>query len=166
VEKVEIAGSQNNVNTLFRHHPETGLEAKFSMEFAVSILLIEGKAGLGEFTDAVVQRRDVRDMVNRSRFYADSEFDKRGAQETLQARLVEGNLIKIYRRDGTVVTGKSGFAKGSPENPMTYEEVADKFRGNTEFAKWPKKKTESVIEMTKTLEALPDLSKLTTALTT
>jgi len=166
VEKVEIAGSQNNVNTLFHHHPETGLEAKFSMEFAVSILLVAGKAGLGEFTDAVVQRPDVRDMVNRSRFYSDPEFDRRGAQETLQARLVEGNLIKIYRRDGTVVTGKSGFAKGSPENPMTYEEVADKFRGNAEFAKWPKKKTESIIEMTKTLEALPDLSKLTTALTT
>jgi 2-methylcitrate dehydratase PrpD len=105
-------------------------------------------------------------MVSRSRFYADPEFDKRGEQETLQAKLVEGNLIKIYRRDGTVVTGKSGFAKGSPENPMTYEEVADKFRSNAEFAKWPKKKTESVIEMTKTLEALPDLSKLTTALTT
>ena len=49
---------------------------------------------------------------------------------------------------------------------MTYDEVADKFRGNAEFAKWPKQKTESVIEMTKTIETLPNLSKLTAALTT
>jgi 2-methylcitrate dehydratase PrpD len=125
-----------------------------------------GKAGLSEFTDAVVQRPDVQDMIGRSRFYADPEFDKKGTQESLQARLVEGNLIRIYRKDGTVVTGKSGFAKGSPENPMTYDEVADKFRGNAEFAKWPKQKTESIIEMTKTIETLPNLSKLTAALTT
>jgi len=34
----------------------TGLEGKFSMEFAISILLLDRKAGLLEFTDAVVQR--------------------------------------------------------------------------------------------------------------
>jgi 2-methylcitrate dehydratase PrpD len=136
------------------------------MEYAVSVLLVVGKAGLSEFTDAVVQRPDVQDMISRSRFYADPEFDKKGTQESLQARLVEGNLIRIYRKDGTVLTGKSGFAKGSPENPMTYDEVADKFRSNAEFAKWPKQKTESVIEITKTIETLPNLSKLTAALTT
>jgi 2-methylcitrate dehydratase PrpD len=166
VEKVEIVGSQNNVGTLFRHRPRTGLEAKFSMEYAVSVLLVVGKAGLSEFTDAVVQRPDVQDMISRSRFYADPEFDKKGTQESLQARLVEGNLIRIYRKGGTVVTGKSAFAKGSPENPMTYDEVADKLRGNAEFAKWPKQKTESIIEITKTIETLPNLSKLTAALTT
>ena len=47
---------------------------------------------------------------------------------------------------------------------MTYEEVADKFRGNAEFAKWPKQKTESVIEMVKSLESAPDMSRLTAAL--
>ena len=36
----------------------------------------------------------------------------------LQAILAEGNLIKIYKKDRKVVTGKSGFAKGNSENPM------------------------------------------------
>jgi 2-methylcitrate dehydratase PrpD len=165
VQKIEIAGSRNNVNTLFRHHPKTGLEAKFSMEYAVSILLVTGKAGLSEFADAVVERPDVQDMISRSRFDADPEFDKKGTQESLQARLVEANLIKIYKKDGAVIIGKSGFAKGSPENPMTYDEVADKFRGNAEFAKWPKQKAEFIIEATKTIETLPDISMLTALLT-
>jgi hypothetical protein len=47
---------------------------------------------------------------------------------------------------------------------MSYEEVADKFRGNAEFAKWPKQKAESVIEMVKSLENAPDMSRLTAAL--
>jgi 2-methylcitrate dehydratase PrpD len=166
VEKVEIGGNQNNVKTLFHHHPKTGLEAKFSMEYAVSILLVENKAGLGEFTDATVLRPDVQDMIARSRFYVDPQYDTRGTPgETLQSTLIEGNILKIYMKSGKVITGQSTFAKGSPENPMTYQEVADKLRGNADFAKWPKQKAESVIEIVESLETLPDMSRLTAALT-
>jgi hypothetical protein len=47
---------------------------------------------------------------------------------------------------------------------MTFEEVADKFRGNADFLKWPSQKAESVIELVKSLETAPDMSKLTAAL--
>ncbi len=165
VESVEVGGNQSNYNTLFRHRPTTGLEAKFSMEFAVSILLLERKAGLTQFTDAVVQRPDVQDMVRRVKFYVDPEFNKRGGHgDSLQSLLVEGSIIKIHMKDGRVVSGRTEAAKGSPENPMTYEEVADKFRGNAEFAKWPAQKAESVIELVKSLESAPDVSRLTAAL--
>ena len=66
--------------------------------------------------------------------------------------------------DGKVISGRTEPAKGSPENPMTYEEVADKFRGNAEFAKWPSQKAESVIEVVKSLEGAPDMTRLTAAL--
>jgi hypothetical protein len=68
-------------------------------------------------------------------------------------------------KDGKILPGHTKFAKGSPQNPMTYDEVADKFRGNADFAKWPKQKTESVIELVKSLEKAPDMSRLTAALT-
>jgi hypothetical protein len=42
--------------------------------------------------------------------------------------------------------------------------VADKFRGNAEFAKWPPQKAASVIELVKSLERAPDMSRLTAAL--
>jgi hypothetical protein len=48
---------------------------------------------------------------------------------------------------------------------MSFEEVADKFRGCAEFAKWPKDKTEAVIAFVKTLETAPDMTKLTALLT-
>jgi hypothetical protein len=83
---------------------------------------------------------------------------------SLQAILVEQSFLKIYMKDGKVISGKTEPAKGSPENPMTFEEVADKFRGNAEFAKWPSQKAESVIGLVKSLESVPDMSKLTAAL--
>jgi 2-methylcitrate dehydratase PrpD len=165
VDRVEVGGNQSNLNTLFRHHPTTGLEAKFSMEFCMTILLLEGKAGLSHFTDAVVQRADVQDMIRRVRYYVDPEFDKRAARgESLQSVLVEDSILKIYMKDGRLLSERTVAAKGSPENPMTYDEVADKFRGNAEFAKWPSQKAETVIELVKSLENAHDMSRLTAAL--
>jgi len=165
VERVEVGGNQSNYETLFRHHPTTGLEGKFSMEFCMSILLLERKATLSQFTDAVVQRADVQDMIGRVRYYVDPEFDKRAARgEPLQAVLVEESILKIYMKDGKVLSERTVAAKGSPENPMTFDEVADKFRGNAEFAKWPSQKAASVIELVKSLESAPDMSQLTAAL--
>jgi 2-methylcitrate dehydratase PrpD len=165
VEKVEVGGNLSNYKTLFQHHPTTGLQGKFSMEYAMSILLLERKATLSSFTDAVVQRADVQDMIRRVRYYVDPEFNKLELQgASLQAMLVEQSILKIYMKDGNVISGRTEPAKGSPENPMTYEEVADKFRGNAEFAKWPSQKAASVIELVKSLESAQDMSRLSAAL--
>ncbi len=165
VERVEVGGNHGNLTTLFRHRPTTGLEAKFSMEFAMSILLLEGRGGLSQFTDAVVQRPDVQDMIQRVSFYVDPEFDKQASRGgNFQAVLVEGGIIKIHMKDGGTISGRTQPAKGSPENPMTYDEVADKFRGNAEFANWPASKAESVIELVKSLESISDVSRITAAL--
>ena len=75
------------------------------------------------------------------------------------------SLLKITMKDGKVYTARAEFAKGSPSNPMSYDEVADKFRGCAEFAKWPAAKTESVIGAVKSLETLSDMSKLVPSLT-
>src|SRR5712664_2294010 len=59
VEKVDVGANHNMTTTLLHHQPKTGLEAKFSMEFCMAILLLERKAGLGEFSDKAVRRADV-----------------------------------------------------------------------------------------------------------
>ena len=135
------------------------------MEYCMTILLLERKAGLSQFTDAVVQRPDVQDMIRRVRYYVDPEFDKRAARgESLQAVLVEESILKIYMKDGRVLSERTVAAKGSPENPMTFDEVADKVRGNAEFVKWPSKKAEAIIDLVKSLESASDMSQLSAAL--
>ncbi|HEY2647321.1 MAG TPA: MmgE/PrpD family protein [Candidatus Acidoferrales bacterium] len=165
VDKVEVGGNMSNYRTLFQHHPVTGLQGKFSIEYAMAILLLDRKATLSSFTDAVAQRADMQGMIKRVRYYVDPEFNKLELQgASLQAMLVEQSMLKIYMKDGKVFSGRTEPAKGSPENPMIFEEVGDKFRGNAEFAKWPSQKAESVIEIVKSLESLPDMSRLTAAL--
>jgi 2-methylcitrate dehydratase PrpD len=144
--------------SLLHHHPTTGLQGKFSMEFCMSILLLDRKAGLIEYQDDIVQRPDVQEMIRRVNFYVDPEAEKAGLDKMT-------SILKIHMKDGKVLSGRAEFAKGSPSNPMSYDEVADKFRGCADFAKWPKDKTEAVISMVKSLENVPDMSKLTAALT-
>jgi len=158
VDKIDLGANHAMTTSLLHHRPTTGLQGKFSMEFCLSILLLDGKAGLAEYQDAVVQRADVQDMVKRINFYIDPEAEQAGLDKMT-------SLVKIHLKDGKVVTGRAEFAKGSPSNPMTYDEVADKFRGCAEFARWPAAKTAAVIAAVKSLESLPDVGALTAALT-
>ncbi|HEV2268062.1 MAG TPA: MmgE/PrpD family protein [Steroidobacteraceae bacterium] len=157
VTQVQIGASANNVQTLLYHDPKTGLQGKFSMEFCMAILLLERKAGLVEFQDAVVNRPDVRQMMKKVRFYVDPQAQAAGNDKMM-------SIIRITLQDGSVITGQSSFGKGSPANPMSYEEVADKFRGCAEFARWPAKKTAAIVQFVRTLEAQTDMRRLTALL--
>jgi 2-methylcitrate dehydratase PrpD len=153
VEKVDIGANHNMTTTLLHHQPKTGLEAKFSMEFCLAILLLERKAGLGQFSDKVVQRSDVQEMIRRINFYVDPEAENAGFDKMT-------SILKVHLRDGRMITGRAEFAKGSPANPMSFDEAATKFRGCAGFAEWPKAKTEQIIALTKSLEAATDMSVL------
>jgi 2-methylcitrate dehydratase PrpD len=158
IEKVDVGGNHSMTTSLLHHRPTTGLEGKFSMEFCMSILLLEGKAGLNQFSDAVVQRPDVQEMIRRVNFYVDPEAERAGFDKMT-------SLLKVHLKDGKVISGRAEFAKGSPADPMTFEEVADKFRGCAEFAKWSKEKTEAAIAFVKSIDGAPDVSRLATLLT-
>src|SRR5204862_209071 len=54
VEKVDMGGNSGMMSALIQHKPVNSLQGKFSMEFCMAILLLDRKAGLNEFTDAVV----------------------------------------------------------------------------------------------------------------
>jgi 2-methylcitrate dehydratase PrpD len=157
VEKVDVGGNHGMVTTLLHHHPTTGLQAKFSMEFGVAILLLGRRAGLAEYVDAVVARPDVQEMIRKINFYVDPEAEQAGFDKMT-------SILKVHMKDGSVASGRAQFAKGSPANPMSYDEVADKFRDCARFAQWPSQNAEAVIESVRTIETAADLRKLTTLL--
>jgi 2-methylcitrate dehydratase PrpD len=153
VEKVDVGANHNMTTTLLHHQPKTGLEAKFSMEFCMAILLLEHKAGLGQFSDKVVRRPDVQEMIRKINFYVDPEAESAGYDKMT-------SILKVHLTDGRTITGRADFGKGSPANPMSFDEAATKFRGCAEFAEWPKAKTDQIIAFTKSLEAAPDMSAI------
>jgi 2-methylcitrate dehydratase PrpD len=153
VEKIDVGANHNMTTTLLHHQPKTGLEAKFSMEFCMAILLLEHKAGLKEFSDKVLQRADVQEMIRRVNFYVDPQAESTGYDKMT-------SLLKIHLKNGSFIAGRADFGKGSPANPMTFEEAATKFRGCAEYADWPKVKTDRIIAFVRALDSAPDVRAL------
>ncbi len=154
VERLEVGTSRNMPNTLIHHRPTNGLQAKFSMEFCMAIILLDGKADLNKFTDAVVNRPDVQEMIGRVRFYTDPEAEKAGFDKMT-------TILKITMKDGRIIAGRADFGKGSPTNPMSFDEVAGKFQGCAAFAEWSAAKAAQVVDLVRKLEDVSDVRALT-----
>jgi 2-methylcitrate dehydratase PrpD len=60
-----------------------------------------------------------------------------------------------------VITGRADFAKGSPANPMTFDEVIEKFMGCAESAKWPMSKAKQIVDLVRHLEDVTTMQRLT-----
>jgi 2-methylcitrate dehydratase PrpD len=159
VRHVRVGTNSNMPNALIHHRPKDELQAKFSMEFCMAILLLDGRAGLAEFTDEAVEREDVKAMIEKVDFVIDDEAEAAGYH-------LMTTLIDIELADGRKISGRADFGKGSPAFPMSYDEVADKFRENAEFAGMGRARADEIVDMVRGLEDLSSLDQLTQRLIT
>jgi 2-methylcitrate dehydratase PrpD len=157
VARVDVGTNRNMPNALIHHRPQNELQAKFSMEFCMAILLLDGKAGLPEFTDETVRRPDVQAMIQKVHFAVHPDAEAAGYDKMT-------TLIDIHLTDGRRVSGRADFGKGSPANPMSYDEVAEKFRGCAAQARWPAAAASAVIETVRRLETVADIRELSSLL--
>jgi 2-methylcitrate dehydratase PrpD len=148
-------------NILTRERPVTGLQAKFSMEFSVAILVLEGRAGLSEFTDQMVARPEIAAMMDRIDY---DSYSQPGPDFTPDFTNVT-TLVEIDLSDGQKLSGRADYARGSTNAPMSFDDVTEKFRGCASHADWPDHKADQIIELVRNLESQPDLNGLVGALT-
>ncbi len=154
VARVKVGTNRHMPNALIHHRPKNELQAKFSMEFCMAILLLERKAGLAEFTDKTVNRRDVQAMIEKVDFGVNPIAEAAGYEKMT-------TLIDIELTDGRTLSGRADFGKGSPANPMSDQELADKFRECATWGKLPKASAEKIVEMVFDLEKLKNVRELT-----
>jgi len=103
--------------------PETGLAAKFSMEFAMASAVVAHRVGLAELTDAFVSRHDVRAMVEKVEVTVNE--DKAGADLPVAPH----DLVWVTLKDGTEHHhAPVEYAKGSWQKRLKRDELAEKFR--------------------------------------
>jgi 2-methylcitrate dehydratase PrpD len=154
VKRVSVGTNHNMPNALIHHRPTNELQAKFSMEFCMAILLVERKGGLEQFTDEVVNRRDVQELIGRVSFGVHPEAEAAGFDKMT-------TIIEVELDDGTVVEGRADFGKGSPANPMTDEELAEKFRQCAAWGGLDRERTRAVLDLAWRIEELADVRELT-----
>jgi 2-methylcitrate dehydratase PrpD len=157
VKRVSVGTNHNMPNALIHHRPKNELQAKFSMEFCMAILLLERKGGLEQFTDKVVNRSDVQAMIEKVAFGVHPEAEAAGFDKMT-------TIIEIELDDGKLIKGQADFGKGSPANPMTDDELSEKFRQCASWGGLGKEQTEAVLKLLWRIEELQDVNELTQAL--
>jgi Uncharacterized protein involved in propionate catabolism len=153
VSQIECRTAPKVPNVLIQHHPQKGLEGKFSMQFCLSAALVDGKVGIGQFTDESVGRADIQELIKRAKF-----AHPEGWGEDLFAP----QEVVVRLKDGNEYSWKANFADvpGSPQNPLTWEEQCAKFRDCAQ-AILPAKKLDRIAELVAHFEELPDVTELT-----
>jgi 2-methylcitrate dehydratase PrpD len=125
----------------------TGRESQVSVQHAVAAALVLGQAGLDQFTNACARDPQVIAMRRKVTVTRDPAIATSAAQ------------IELWTTDGTKHALSTPAARGSPSNPMSDKDIADKLR--TIAAGWcPGHDVEPLIDAVWALEHSSDVSTL------
>jgi 2-methylcitrate dehydratase PrpD len=122
VKQVTVKISDYFATVLRNHTPDTGLAAKFSIEFAMASGIIARRVGLRELTDEFVRRDDVQALMHRVHTETTTEYDPDlpGAAFADQ--------VSVETIAGAVLTGEPvARATGHPTRPLAESQIYDKF---------------------------------------
>jgi 2-methylcitrate dehydratase PrpD len=122
VTSIMVSTSRRNASILRNARPQTGLEAKFSMQFAMASSIVAGRVGLAELTDGFVQREDVQVLLDKVRIEPDDRPDpKRSGAAPYDLVVIE--LTSGRRLESARITDE----RGSPQLPLSRDELWAKF---------------------------------------
>ncbi len=117
VERVTVATSEGAMAPLIHHDPRTGLAAKFSMEYAVAVTLLDGFPDIASFTDSAASRPAVRQLLDRIELRVSG-----GGSDILAGDVT----ITAELRDGSTEKAVVELPPGHPEFPAPEEDLAAK----------------------------------------
>lgn len=95
--------------------------AKMSIPYSLAVALCTGKAGLDEFTDKFISNKDIQSITDK---VSVSDVDELTVL-CPQKRVAE---VTVTTNNG-IFTKRVDYPKGEPENPLSRQELEDKFRG-------------------------------------
>lgn len=116
VEEINVQASQGAADALHHTDPETGLEAKFSMEYTVAAGVVRDRVGLAAFEDEAITDPAVQTARDRVEFTVDHDLHYDSHAAAVEIRTGDGS----YERSQT-------DPPGTHENPLSGSELRAKF---------------------------------------
>ena len=147
VKEIEIEAGKIALDAAGKVEPKTGLEGKFSTYYCAALALAEGEAGIDKFTDK---------KVNDPKLVA---LRKKVKISVSEPDLGFGLKAVIRMKNGMEYSSSTDAPKGDPLNPVSYDELAKKFKGLASSV-IPKTNAEKLISKIKRLEQVEDIESL------
>ena len=120
VSRIVLRTPEAAVTPLIHHRPVTGLQAKFSLEYAAAAALLDGYPGFASFTDEAVLRPDAIRLAG----LVETKLEPGGSW------LLDGELeAAVHTRTGEIERISQRFPPGSPARPPTPDQLRAKLGG-------------------------------------
>lgn len=135
-----------------KRDPDTIVDAQFSMPFGAAVAVLFGNAGLDQYTSQNLQSESIQNLMARVDCYKDASLDamypsKWPAEATLETK------------DGQTFTSRIEYPKGDPENPLSWQEIQEKFLNMVNALILPEQ-AKKIIERVENLETLEDVNRI------
>jgi len=133
-----------------KRRPPVVPDAQFSIPYTVGVAVIKGNVGIGDFTPEAIKDERVLAVAQKVNPIILPELTKRE---------VDPSIVEIKTKDGRQFSMRMDNRKGTPENPMSPEEFADKFRDCLAHGRKriSKQKTEKIMQLLMNLEDVEDV---------
>lgn len=126
---VSVTVQPEGLGPLIHHRPRTGLEGKFSVEYAMAACLQDGGLSLWTFTDDEVRRPSVQALLTRVRATTRPTPPAGPPEWTAYYAVVE-----VRTADGRTHTRRVDRARGHADRPLTDVELRTKLEDCLSFA--------------------------------
>lgn len=149
VESVAVDVVKHTFDRIAFRVPQNGIQGKFCMPYLVARALIDGKVNLHAFTDDAVHDAKILAFAEKVQMNLDTALKKADAAG-------RPCRVTVKLKNGQTYTREAQHAKGSPEFPMTEEELRGKF---TECAleTVSDSAAQKILEAIERLETLPSI---------
>ncbi|NWG01809.1 MAG: MmgE/PrpD family protein [Syntrophaceae bacterium] len=139
-----------------KYRPQSIVDAQFSMPFGAAVAVLYRRAGLREFCLSKIRSEEVKQMMRRVECEVDPDLEKTFPKQW-------GATAEILTKDGKNYSTKVEFCRGDPENPLSWEEMIEKFRDlSGHFL--TKERQSKIVNEVRRLEEIKDLRKLSPTL--
>jgi 2-methylcitrate dehydratase PrpD len=154
--RVFVGASQHQMCTPTerRRTPETAVDAKFSLPFCVALAAAHGEIRIKDFTPTALKDQRVLAMASKVVPVEDSSADWKTNSPI--------GRVEIVTREGRTFERRGDNIPGSPEAPMTWDDLAQKFRDCAAAAAVPVAAPgiEKAVELVARLETLADVAEV------
>jgi 2-methylcitrate dehydratase PrpD len=143
------AGAANIVCTPWfaKLDPQSGYDARFSLPYAVALMLVRGKAGLDQFAVENLNDPEIRAAMSKVHFDVDPSYQVKDMPA----------FVEVLMKDGSSVSHHIPKVRGDAESPIDRQEIMAKFRANSILMLKPEK-SETLAAKVLNLEAQKDVA--------
>ena len=135
-----------------KQNPLSVVDAQFSMPFGAALAVHYRDAFINRYTVNEIERPEIKDLMKKVVCVRDEELNRNFPSQWPAQ-------VKIEKTDGTLLEKGLTYPKGDPENPLSWDELIEKFLSLSSEV-LPQSQCDEIVELVNNIEQAVSIEPL------